>query len=148
MDTIQRYEFHAIFDRVSTNIDLKGCTSALAIEIALAEARDKSKVKFKTYRMKAKKVRFGRKAEWLDTLVEHDFAGRAIFEAHRNQRGLIALTLIHGRQKAQRILAQRRAEYRSRLAYPMGPRAPRKIPKRPELRRIPTRRRRLRGEQF
>jgi hypothetical protein len=145
MESIPRYEFHKIFDRVSQNIDLQHCTSALAIELALREARDKSKVLSKRNRVKASRVEFGRQAEWLDTLIEHDFAGRAIFEATRNPRGSIALTLMYGRQEARRIQAQRRAQLRSRLAHPSAPR----IPKRPEFRRKATFRRRrwFRGEQ-
>lgn len=142
MDSVPRYEFHAIFDRVSSNIDLEGCTSALAIELALKEVRDQSKAKAKINRTAARRMEFGKRAEWLDTLLEHDFAGRAIFEARRNPQGSIALTLIYGRQQArQRIEAQKKAALRSRLTYRHFPQVP--IPKKiPELRRKPTFRRR------
>lgn len=146
MDSIQRYEFHAIFDRVTRTIDLQYCTSALAIEQKLIEARNKSRAKSKIYRTKASA--FGRKAEWLDRLIEHDFAGRAIFEAHRNPHGFIAMTLIYGRQGAMlRIEAQRKTAIRSRLAYGAIPRVAETLrvpgaPRRPEFSRIPTHRRR------
>jgi hypothetical protein len=154
VDSISRPEFHAIFDRVSKNIDLKLCTTAQAIEEELKDARDRSKVKYKTARAsdyartREKAVVFGRRAEWLDTLIEHDFSGRAIFEAHREPKGIVALTLIHGRQMArQRILAQKRAALRWVLSQ-RAPGVPR-FPRRPEFRRIPTYRRRrwFRGEQ-
>jgi hypothetical protein len=153
MDSVTRYEFHKIFDRVSENIDLKGRTSALAIELKLKDVRDRSKAKFKIYKASAKRVEAGRRAEWLDTLIEHDFAGRTIFEAIRNPRGMIALTLKHGRQEArQRILAQRRAELRARGFYAVVPRVARlpkiqEVPRRPEFRRIPTHRRQFRRWQ-
>jgi len=147
MDSVPRYEFHLIFDRVSMNIDLKGCTSALAIERALKEVRDRSKAKFKIVRDRARRVKYGRRAEWLDTLIENDFAGKAIFEAHRNPHGIIAMTLTYGRQEAQqRILAQRRAQLRARITYGTAPRVPavpttRRVPKKWWQRRIPTHRR-------
>ena len=122
-------------------MELAGCTNALAIEFALKEARDESKAKFKLNRVKARKAELGRQAEWLDTLIETDFAGRATFEARRDPRGPIALTLIYGKQEARRIIAERKARLRSRLTYrpfPQVPTVPKKIP---ELRRIPTRRR-------
>lgn len=145
MDNVSRYEFHAIFDRVSATIDLKGCTTALAIELALREVRDKSKAKLKIHRAKVMGAEFGRKAEWLDTLIEKDFAGRTIFEARRNPQGPIAVTLIYGRKEArQRTEAQRRAALRAILALRAVPRIPRVAKRIPELRRVPTHRRQRR----
>jgi hypothetical protein len=148
MDSISRPEFAQIFDRVYSHIKLKGRPSALAIELELIEVRDRCKAKSKTSPTRTERAKYGRRAEWLDTLIEHDFAGRVMFEAHRNPHGLIALTLKYGRQEAlQRIKAQRKAAIRSRLAYGTIPRAARTlgvpgIPKRPEFSRIPTHRRR------
>jgi hypothetical protein len=88
---------------------------------------------------KTSRIELGQRTEWLDTLIEHDFAGRTIFEASRNPRGIIALTLIYGRQEAERrILAQRKAALRSRGAFVI---VPRRISRIPEYRRIPTHRR-------
>lgn len=146
MDNITRYEFHKIFDRVTDSVDLGGCLGALAIENKLKEARDWSRTKSKISKTKARRVKFGGRAEWLDTLIEHDFAGRAIFEASRNSHGLIALTLKYGKKKArERILAQKRAELRSRGAFAIVPRRASRVPK---YRRIPTYRRRFRRERF
>jgi hypothetical protein len=56
----------------------------------------------------------GRFADQTNKLLEHDFAGRAIYEANRNHKGKISLTLRYGRKEAdKRILAQKRAEIRS-----------------------------------
>ena len=146
MDSVSRPEFHEIFERVSANIDLKQCTNALAIEQKLKEVRDRSKVKFKTSKTRTRRIKLGRRTEWLDTLIEADFAGRVIFEASRNPRGKIALTLIYGRQEAQRrILAQRKAALRSRGAFII---VPRRVSRIPEYRRIPTHRRLFKREQF
>lgn len=140
MDSISRYEFHEIFDRVSMYIDLTGCISALAIEQALVEARGRSKAKSKISRTDTARARHGRRAELLDNLIENDFAGRAVYEARANPTGSIALTLRYGRQEARRIIAQRRTAQRKRLAYPTIPRKSLKVPKKPWFRRIPTHR--------
>ena len=139
MDSISRPEFAAIFDRISRNIDLKGCTSPLAIELELTEVRDRCKAKSKASTTKTERRKFGSRAEWLDTLIENDFAARAVFEALRNPHGIIAMTLIYGRQEARRrILAQKKAALRSRGAFVT---VPRRISRIPEYRRIPTHRR-------
>lgn len=146
MDSISRYEYHEIFDRVSLDIDLKYCTNALAIEQALIEVRSRCKAKSKISRTKTGRARYGRRAEWLDTLIETDFAGRAIFEAHRKPHGIIATTLKYGRQEAQRrIMAQRTAQLRARMTYGTAPRVPtvptpRRVPRKPWYRRIHTHR--------
>lgn len=145
MDSLQRYEFHAIFDRVTDTVDLEGCLSALGIENRLKAVRDWSKTKSKISKTKAGRLRFGGRAEWLDNLIEHDFAGRAIFEAGRDPHGIIRMTLKYGRQEARiRILAQKRAELRSRGAYAI---VPRRVSRIPEYRRIATHRRRFRRER-
>ena len=146
MDSVQRYEFHEIFDRFSRNVDLEGCMSALAIEQKMIEVRDRSKAKSKASATRTGRAKFGGRAEWLDTLIEHDFAGRAIFEAARNPRGIIAMTLKYGRQEAQRrILAQRKAALRSRGAFIV---VPSRVSRIPEYRRIPTHRRLFKREEF
>lgn len=145
MDSISRYEYRKIFRRLTTDIDLEGCTSALGIELALKDARDISKAKYKISRTEAVRVRHGKRAEWLDSLIEHDFSGRAIFESRLYPTGSIALTLKYGRQEADRIIAQRRAAMRLRIPYETIPRAPtvparKKVLKKPWFRRIPTHR--------
>ena len=140
MDSVTRQEFHKIFDRVSMDVDLQGATNAVFIENRLKIVRHMSKTKAKDAKLALGRQFYGFKTEELDKLIEHDFAGRAIFEAHIDPHGIINLTLIHGRQMAQqRIMAQKRAALRLALAqrFPDVSR----IPERPEFRRIPTRRR-------
>jgi hypothetical protein len=134
-----------MFHRLSMDVDLTGLTSALAIELALKEARSISKAKYKICRTEAVRERHGKRAEFLDVLIEHDFGSRAIFESRVNPTGSIALTLKYGRQEADRIIAQRRAEMRMRIPCQTVPRAPtvparRMVLKKPWFRRIPTHR--------
>jgi len=140
MDSISRPEFAGIFDRVTMDVDLKGCTSAIQIGNYLKIARHYAKTKSKESKWEFNRRAYGFKAEEFDKLLEYDFAGRVISEAQREPKGIVALTLIHGRQMAQqRILAQKRAALRWVLAQ-RGPGVP-GIPRRPEFRRIPTHRR-------
>lgn len=144
MDSVSRPEFHKIFDRISTDVDLKGATTAIAIEnrmkvavfmkkkevesIRLIEdlkrtlrrelGRKASEFDRQIWRLKsginraiARQTRY--RAEQINKLMEHDFAGRAIFEGNRAPKGIIANTLRYGREEAlKRILAQKRAEVR------------------------------------
>jgi hypothetical protein len=115
LDSISRPEYTGIFCRFSMDVDLKGATNAMAIENRLKVARAESKARAKAAKVTLGKQFYGFKAEQFDKLIEHDFAGRAIFEAMRDRKGIIALTLIYGRQEAkQRILAQKRAAIRAR----------------------------------
>lgn len=126
MDSVPSYVFHQIFDRISLEVNLTGCRSAVAIENRLKVARHQAKTLAKTE--PARKY-WWFKAEELDKLIEHDFAGRAIFLANRYPRGIIALTLIFGRKTArQKIQAQRRVAARPRLDFT-------RVQKIPELRR-------------
>lgn len=115
MDSISRPEFHAIFDRVSIDVDLKDATNALAIENRLKVVRHQSKTRAKAAKVELGRKFYGFKAEEFDKLIEHNFAGRTISEAARDRKGIIALTLFYGREEAkQRILAQKRAAIRAR----------------------------------
>lgn len=136
MDSIPSYEFHKIFDCVSLELDLTGCTIGTAIDNKLKIARHQAKTKAKTAKTESAKRYWWFKAEELDKLLAHDFSGRAIFEANRNPRGIIALTLIYGRKTArEKIRAQKRAAVRPRFDF-------KRVPRIPELRRRPTYRRR------
>jgi len=114
MDSISRPEFAAIFDRVSTTVDLRGATSAARIGNYLKIVRQYSKDKAKESKWSWERKRHGYAAEEYDKLIEHDFAGRTIYEANRNPRGIIALTLKYGKREAEaRMKAQARAKVRS-----------------------------------
>ena len=145
MDSVSRPEFHKIFDRISTDVDLKGATTAIAIENCMKLAvfmkkkeaesirligdlkrtlrrelgQKASEFDKQIWRLKsginraiARQTRY--RAEQIDKLIEHDFAGRAIFEGNIAPKGIIANTLRYGRKEAlRRILAQKRAAVRA-----------------------------------
>lgn len=152
METVLSREFGELFDRLSGQIDLQGCTTAALLEAKLIEVRDMHKTQYNIAkesvhaRVRAKAAVYARKAEQLDTLIENNFAGRTIYEAGKNPRGMIAMTLKYGKQEARRrILARQRAELRYTLAQRgigRGLGVQRRIQKIPEYRRIPTYRRR------
>ncbi|MCW4004578.1 MAG: hypothetical protein NWE95_11775 [Candidatus Bathyarchaeota archaeon] len=125
MDSVESYVFHQIFERVSLEVDLTGCTTANAINNRLKIARHQAKTMAKTAKTPFARKRWWFKAEELDKLLEHDFAGRAIFEARRNSRGIIALTLIYGRKTArEKIQAQKKAALRYRFDFTQVKRTP------------------------
>jgi hypothetical protein len=118
LDSIPSYVFHQIFDRASHDVDLQGCRTAIQIENRLRTARHHAKKLAKTARNANRRKRWWYQAEQLDKLIEHNFAGRAIHETHRNPRGLVALTLLYGRKTArERIEAQKRARGRPRFDF-------------------------------
>ena len=128
MDSVSRPEFHGIFDRVSMDVELKGAASAIAIENRLKIVRHQSKKRVKAAKRRFARRFYGFKAEEFDKLIEHDFADRAIYEANRDRRGIIAQTLLYGREKARkRVLAQKRAEIRGRLPFIRGPKRRRRV---------------------
>jgi len=113
MDSVTRPEFHKIFRRVAGYIDLKGKFTEEAIEEELVKARDKCLKLRRKAETQQESAKFKRAAMGYDRLLEHGFAARAIYEANRNLRGIIAMTLKHGYKEAKkRILAQKRAEIR------------------------------------
>lgn len=59
-------------------------------------------------------------AEQLNKLIEHDFAGRAIWEANRHPRGIVAQTLVYGSEMADYrfLTAQARSQARFRGTSP------------------------------
>ena len=129
MDSVPSFIFHQIFDRASHDVDLQGCRTAIQIENRLKIARHHAKKLAKTARNAHSRKRWWYQAEQFDKLIEHNFAGRAIHETHRNPRGLVALTLLFGRKTAkERIEAQKRARGRPRFDF-------RRVKAIPELRR-------------
>ena len=145
MDSVSRPEFHKIFDRISAYVDLKGATTAIAIENRMKIAIFMSKKQAESIKLigdlkRTLRRELGRKAsefdkqifrlksginraivrqtryraENINKLMEHDFAGRAIFEANIAPKGIIANTLRYGRKEAlKRILAQKRVAVRA-----------------------------------
>ena len=115
MDSLSRPEFSGIFNRVSMDIELKGATSSVGIENRLKIARHYSKTRAKVAKKAFMRKSYGFKAEELDKLIEHDFAGRAIYEANRDLKGKIAETLMYGREEAlKRAKVRAKARIRRR----------------------------------
>jgi|GEM_PF-2828397 hypothetical protein len=132
MDSVSRPEFAKIFDRVSSDIDLEGATSAAAINNRMKVEIHKAKTNVTEERNRAKESKIkvaidyhsaysaysAYAAEELDKLIAHDFAGRTIFEANLNPKGMVSQTLLYGRVEARkRVLAQKRAEVRAKLGF-------------------------------
>jgi hypothetical protein len=118
LDSVPRSEFAGIFDRVTAVVELAGATNATRIEnrmkIEIHRSQSISK-DIKDLRLRRLRKHYWWKADQLDKLKEHDFAGRAIFEANRDPNGFIAKTLLYGREEAMRqIKAQKRAEIRAK----------------------------------
>ena len=118
LDSVPRSEFAGIFDRVTAVVELAGATTPTRIEnrmkIELHRAKRIGK-DIKDVRLRNLRRYYLFKADQLDKLKEHDFAGRAIFEANRDPSSFIAKTLIYGREEAMRqIKAQKRAEIRTK----------------------------------
>jgi len=130
MDSLSRPEFGKIFDRVSIGVELAGATTAIRIEnrLKIETRRARSIAKdIKEVRLLKLRRFYGSKAERLDKLIEKDFAGRAIFEANRAPKEIIAQTLLHGRKEAiKRVRAQKKAAIRGRLPFVKGPKRPRR----------------------
>ena len=96
MDSVSRPEFHGIFSRAAGYIDLKEKFTEKAIEEELVKARDKCLKLRRKAETQQERAKFKRAALGYDRLLEHGFAARAIYEANRNPRGIIAMTLEYG----------------------------------------------------
>jgi hypothetical protein len=140
MDSISSPELARIFDRVNLTIDMKGAYNAAAIENRLKIAKHMCKTNAKIAETVTERKTYAFRAEEYDKLIEHNFAGRVIFEAIMHPRGIISQTLLYGTEEAERRMqAQRRAAERFKRAYPrVGVRyrpAPEVFPRRPIYRR-------------
>jgi len=116
MDAISSFEFHKIFVRVCGFIDFKGKFTVEQIEEELRKARKKCERLRRDAESTQERAKFKQAAIGYGNLLQYDFAGRAIYEANANPKGIVAMTLQHGYKEAKRrILAQKRAHIRSRL---------------------------------
>jgi hypothetical protein len=116
MDSVTRKEFHKIFRRVAGYLNLKGKYTVEAIEEELIKAREKCLKLRRKAETQQDRAKFKRAAMGYDRLLEHGFAARAVYEARRHPRALVGMTLKYGyREAVDRILAQKRAEIRSKL---------------------------------
>lgn len=97
MDFMPDKEFHEIFDRVSRIVDLKGCRTQADV---IRRLKQKIKQQIHAANNPLAKIRATNEATFLKKLIPA-FAKRVIDEAHAEPQGEIALTLKHGRKKAE-----------------------------------------------
>jgi hypothetical protein len=113
MDSIPSYEFHAIFERTSQAIDLKGKYTEEEIEEELIRVRNKCKRLAEQAETRKKQAIYNSKKVAIEKLVEYGFPRRVIIEAQRDPKGKVALTLQCGyREAKRRLLAQARTKMR------------------------------------
>ena len=113
MDELPNYEFHAIFNRVSSYMDLQGKVTVQDINEELWKAREKCKKKYLEAQNVYERTRFRNAVAGYSNLIRYRFANRVIKEALIEPRGFIATTLIFGKIEAKRRLdAQRKSRMR------------------------------------
>ena len=118
MDSVSRPEFGKIFERTSWQVDFGGATTALGINNRMKIEIHRAKNKVKQSKIGVIREFHGFSAEQLDKLIAHDFAGRTVFEANLAPKGIIAQTLLYGREEGKKkVLAQQRAQVRSRSGF-------------------------------
>ena len=113
MDRIQNYEFHEIFGRVSSRINLQGKISANAIDKSLVNARENCKRHYHATINPFLRARYKNAIMGYNNLLYYRFSNRTMKEAIENPSGIVALTLRFGKIEAKRrILAQKRTQTR------------------------------------
>jgi len=113
MDSISSYEFHRIFNRVSSYIDLQGKVTVQSINEELWKAREKCKKKYLEAVNVYERTKYRNAVTGYGNLIRHGFAKRTIKEGLIEPDGFIANTLLFGRAEAkQRLDAQRRSRMR------------------------------------
>jgi hypothetical protein len=111
-------EFGKWFDRMSEDMDMEGCTTAIELESLLKSEIRVSKNKARDSKVGVVRAYHAYRAEQLFKALEKDFAGRAIREAVLHPQGYISLTLQYGRKDAIRMrIAQQRAKVRARRGF-------------------------------
>jgi hypothetical protein len=115
MDSISSYEFHAIFDRTTDHVDLRRNLTRDAIAESLNNAKEKCermRNHAKTYKQRHK---LKRASIQYRNLIEYCFPERCIAEAVAKPKGIVSMTLKHGKSEARaRILAQKKTQIRIR----------------------------------
>jgi len=129
-------EVEAVFTRVSSKIDVEGATDAAELESRLQFYVDINKTRAKIAKRKTTRIRDNYRAEQVDKLIEHGFPDRVINEAIKAPKGIIAQTLLYGKEEAKRrVLEYRKQRIRGYVRAGVRPTAIR-IPPAPETRRM------------
>lgn len=111
-------EFHAIFDRVSRVVDLKGAYSVAEINRRLEQyflALEDERLKRIAQGRRAAKRILSNQEQTLKLLKRNRLASRVIAELIANPEGKVALTIRYGKKKAKEILLRRTRERRGRM---------------------------------
>lgn len=114
MDSIPSYEFHAIYNRVSSYIDLQGKVTEQAINEELWKARGKCKKLYLEAENVYERTKYRNAVTGYGNLIQNGFARRTIKEALIEPDGFIANTLLFGRAEAKR---RQQAQRRSRMRF-------------------------------
>lgn len=116
MDSIPRYEFHKIFQRVSCDVNLKGASTPEEIDRRLEKAARNFREMARETTYEIERMRLLKKAKSIEILKEKGFANATIREAVDNIYGLVGLTLRFDRRKADEM---RQAFERARKRRPV-----------------------------
>jgi len=111
-------EFHAIFDRVSKVVDLKGAYSVAEINRRLEQyflALEDERLRRVGQGRRVPKHTLSNQEQMLKLLRRNRFASRVIAELIANPEGKVALTIRYGRKRAKEILLRRARERRGRM---------------------------------
>jgi len=112
MDSIPRYEFHKIFQRLSYTVNLKGAFTTEEIDRRLERAISNFREAAHATWREPEKKRLFEKAKAIETLKNKGFAEATIKEAYENRYGFVALTLHYSVERAEDL---KRAFERARL---------------------------------
>jgi hypothetical protein len=116
MDTVPDREFIRIFERISTTISLKGCVTPEDIDRRLRHRMKEINRAIRHAEREETKQRLRRGYQLWSNLLKRrrrsrmNFPDRVIYEASKHPKGIVALTLIHGKAKAVRIYLRRQRE--------------------------------------
>jgi hypothetical protein len=115
MDSVSSPEFAGIFDRTSGKLKLQGRTSSDAINKKLNNVKNKCLEMRRVAKSSKVRARLKRTALQYQNLIDYGFAERTIREARAKPNGIVALTLIYGKEEAKaRILARKKTQIRVR----------------------------------
>ena len=104
VDSLTDKEFNELFDRVSRRVDLTGCRTPGDVNKRLIQ---KSKERrYIPERNLLALLHASNRSSFFRQLIP-SFGKRTIDEAYARPKGIIALTLRHGREKAKDILLNR-----------------------------------------
>jgi hypothetical protein len=128
-------ELAKAFARLEEKVDLQGQTTAWLVARRMEYVIEKYKTVAKLH--PKRRAEFMYMAEQLDRALENGFPEGVIREADKDPTGIIAQTLLYGREEAKRrVLVYRRARIQANVRYGVHPEQRRVLRVRPEARRL------------